>query len=237
MTDTQANEVVNEQATDNLAAEKQPNPTQESQSQDAPKEGSKEFNFRQLEESKKEVEQKLQAQEAMNREILAALKTKEQPKPPTEEVLPQLNPDDIPDVSYVERRAAQIAEKKVREILAKQEQERLPDLVKKRYPDFDEVVSKANIEKFEKENPDLARAFSQAKDPYTATYTYLKATQASKKPKDPVAMEEAEKIKENENKPVSANAVGRGGALKSANAFQKRSKEDLYAEMQRCAAG
>ena len=229
----EAKTVVTEQDLGNPEATNQETASQQPESKE-PKEGSKEYNFRQLENEKKEAEQRAREQEAMNRELVTLLKQgKEQPSS-TEEILPQLNPDDIPEWQHVDKfvnlRAAKIAEKTVRDILAKQERERLPTLVKQQHPDFDEVVTAQRIKKLEQENPALAEGLSKSKDPYTATYAYLKAIYATKK-QDPVAMEEAEKILENAQKPNSINALGQQSALKNANNFQKKSKEQLYKEM------
>lgn len=197
-----------------------------------PEVGSKEYNFRQLEKRSRELEQQ-------NKELIEVLKGKAQPQPAQQEdeTLPNLSPDDIPEWKHVtrsmkslERRAEQIAEEKVKKILAENEKAKLPSLVRGKFPDFDQVVTAERIEKLEQENPALAQAFTLASDPYSATYSYLKALHAQK-PQDPVAMEEAQKIIENAKKPVSSNAAGRQGALKNASAFAKKSKEQLYKEM------
>ena len=202
--------------------------------EEPPKEGSKEFNFRQLEKEKQEVEQRVREQEATNRELIALLKQGKEPPLPTEEVLPQLNPDDIPEWQHVEKYVSKAVEKGVQEKLAKQDRDRLPSRVKERYSDFDEVVTAQRVKQLEQESPELAEGFSHAKDPYTATYKYLKAIHTPKK-QDPAAIEEAEKILENSSKPVSSNAIGQQSALKNANNFQKKSKELLYKEMMACA--
>lgn len=197
-----------------------------------PKPGSKEYNFRELEKAKVDLERRLREQETLNREIVGVLKQGQQSsqQQPKEESLPQLSPDDIPEWKHVTSYAEKIAEKKFKELTAQYEKQKLPELVKTRYKDFDEVVTNDRVQKLEQENPALAQAISRADDPYTAAYSYLKAVYVPKKV-DPIAMEEAEKILENSTKPVSINAVGQQGALKNANSFQKKSKEQLYKEM------
>jgi hypothetical protein len=195
--------------------------------------GTKEYNWRQMERRQKELEQQ-------NRELIDALKGKLQPQVPVQtedDSLPNLSPDDIPEWKHVkksldsfERKAERIAEEKVKRILAEQEKAKLPATVRGKFSDFDQVVTQERIEKLEKENPELAEAFTKAADPYTATYSYLKALYLPKS-QDPVAMEEAQKILENAKKPKSSNAAGAQGALKNASAFAKKSKEQLYKEM------
>lgn len=224
---------VTEQDVGNPEAQPQAESSQESQE---PVVGSKEFNFRELENKNKEVERKLHEQEAMTKELLEAVQKQNQPPAPKEEVLPDLRPDDIPEWQQVQQHVARAVEKGVKESLAKQEQARLPKVVKERYSDFEEVVTDARIKQLEKDSPELAQAFSVAKDPYTAAYKYLKAVHAPQK-QDPVAIEEAQKIVENSNKPPGGNAIGQQGVLKNANLFQKRSKEEVYREAMRVVNG
>lgn len=200
-----------------------------------PKPGSKEFNFRRLEEEKKNLELRLQKQEQMNQEMLTALKGLNQPKQPQEEVLPSLSDDDIPEWKHVKKYVDIAAEQKAQALLAKRERDSLPDQVRRKYTDFDQIVTAERIQTLEKENPDLAKAFSLANDPYTAVYSYLKAVHQPKKV-DPIAMEEAEKILENDKKPNSINAIGKQGALKNAHAFAKKPRDQLYKEMMEAAS-
>jgi hypothetical protein len=191
------------------------------------------------------MEKRQRELEQSNRELLEALKSRAQPQTQVQsedESLPNLSPDDIPEWKHVtksmkavERRAEQIAEEKIKKILAENEKASLPKLVRSKFPDFDQVVTTERIEKLEQENPALAEAFTKAADPYTATYSYLKAMNAPKA-HDPVAIEEAQKILENAKKPVSSNAAGRQGALKNAAAFAKKPREQLYKEMMDAAA-
>lgn len=211
---------------------------QQSQPKEAVDQGTKDYNWRQMERRQRELEQQ-------NRELIEAIKGKMQPQVQVQvedESLPDLSPDDIPEWKHVkksmkslEKRAEQIAEEKVKRILADNEKAKLPGLVRSKFPDFDSVVTQERIEKLEQENPALAEAFTKATDPYTATYSYLKAVYTPK-PQDPIAMEEAQKIMENAKKPVSSNAAGRQGALKNATAFAKKPKEQLYKEMMSAAA-
>ena len=196
-------------------------------------EGSKEYNFRRLEEQKREVEERLKQQEELNRKMMDVFNGN--PPQKEEEVDPELSPDDIPEWKHVQSYAEKIAEKKFQELMAKRERENLPNLVKQKYSDFETVVTAERVKKLEQENPELAKAFSLSKDPFTTTYSYFKSIYQEKKP-DPVAMEEAEKLMQNGSRPQSSNTIGRQGSLKNANAFQKKDKDQLYKEMMSYAA-
>lgn len=204
-----------------------------------PKVGSKEYNFRQLEKERDDYRRQALEQEKYNKEMLELLKSnlKPQAQEPGEEVLPELEPDDIPEWKHVKQTFSHLKKEvdRLKNELVQKEKAELPKIAKLKYPDFDSVVTLERIKHLEQENPALAQAFSLASDPFTATYSYFKALYQGKKP-DSAAMEEAEKLLENSKKPVSVNAVGATRALKNAQAFQKKSKEQLYKEMMECAS-
>ncbi len=235
MTEEEAKAVKNQEAG---APEAQTEAVVQQEPPKEPQPGSKEYNFRQLERERDEYKRKALEQEQYNREVLTLLKGNLQPQaqPPQEESLPDLAPDDIPEWKHVQKTFSSLKNeiKQLKDELVQKEKAELPKIVKAKYPDFDSVVTSDRIKQLEQENPALAQAFTLSSDPYTATYSYLKALYQERKP-DPVALEEAEKILENSKKPVSTNALGASGALKNARAFQKKSKDQLYQEMMECA--
>jgi hypothetical protein len=203
------------------------------QAQTEPAVGSKEYNFRRLEQEKRDLEKRLREQEQFIKETVSALKPKE--SLPQEEVLPQLAADDIPEWKHVQAYTNRMVAKTVSEIIEKKEREKLPLLTRQRYTDFDEIVTEDRVKKLEQEDPSLAQAFSMSANPFAATYSYFKTMYGAKK-LTPEALEEVEKLKENATKPNSINAIGRQGALKNANAFAKKPREQLYKEMMQAAA-
>lgn len=208
---------------------------QEEQATDsqAPKEGTKEYNFRRLEDQKREIEARLQQQEELNRKMMELMNGKAPQK--QEDEIPELSPDDIPEWKHVQTYAEKIAEKKFQELMAKRERDNLPNVVKQKYSDFDSVVTAERVKKLEQENPALAKAFSMSEDPFSTTYSYFKAMYQEKKP-NPIATEEAERLQQSSSRPQSSNAISRQGALKNASAFQKKDKDSLYREMMSYAA-
>ena len=207
--------------------------------------GSKEYNFRKLEEQKKETERRLQEQERQNRELIGALQSLK-PQPPKEEELPQLSPDDIPEWSVVQKHlervaknADLVAERKVREILEQREKESLPQRAKQKFSDYSDVVSEENVKTLEQNNPELAAAITKADDPWSATYSAIKNSwfyNQKKSGSTPKVDEEAEKLAENATKPMSSNAIGKSSALGNAHAFAKKSKDQLHKEMMNAAS-
>lgn len=219
--------VVNDQ--DTVAPEAKTE-VQQSQSTES-KENSKEFNFRRLEQEKKEAEKRLQEQERLNRELQSTLQNIIAP-PKKEEELPELSPDDIPEWKHVQKYAEKIAEKKFQEFFEKREKEALPQRAKQRFADYDLIVSEENVRNLEQNNPELAAAITKADDPWSATYSAIKNSWFYNQGKQQGKIsEEAAKIEENAKKPLSSNAIGKQGALANANSFAKKSKDQLYKEM------
>jgi hypothetical protein len=217
--------VVNNQENVAPEAKTEVNPQAES------KENSKEFNFRRLEQEKKEAERRLLEQERLNRELQSTLQNIVSPTRKEEE-LPELSPDDIPEWKHVQKYAEKIAEKKFEELLHKRDKETLPQRARQRFADFDLIVTEDNVRNLEQNNPELAAAITKADDPYSATYSAIKNSWFYNQGKSQNKIsEEVAKIEENSKKPISSNAVGRQGALSNVNGYASKSKEQLYREM------
>jgi hypothetical protein len=206
--------------------------TQVAESTHEPKPGSKEFNFRRLEEKSKETESRLREQEQLNQQLKEALTNLVNPsQSKAKEELPQLTDDDIPEWKHVKSYAEKIAEQKFQELSNKKERDLLPQKARAKFSDFDEIVNADSIKKLEQGHPELAMGIVNSPDPFSSSYKIIKQFYGVKKPNAEVK-EELEKIDENANKPKAINTQG---ALKNANAFAKKSKDQLYKEMMSCA--
>lgn len=205
----------------------QPEETKEAQE---PSEGSKEYNWRQMEEKHaKDREQdkrriwELEQKQQQEQEALKIQKENEELK---------LEKDDLITYGQVDDLIEKTAEKKARAIFQdefqKAERAKQPKLVRQKYSDFDKIVTEDNIEKLKKEDPELERLIMLSNDPWERTYKeirrseFYKSTQANK--------ESAEKIAENSKKPVSSNSFGKQRPLSYANDYAKGSPE-LWDEM------
>jgi catalase len=170
---------------------------------------SKEYNFSRLRDEKEKLEKELR--EYRERE---AQKYKEKDE------LEELDEDDILTVSQAKKLAMKQAQEYFKQAQAEQEKKRLPEVTKAKYKDFEQVLSKENIEKFEKLEPELATACSKANNPWEAAYKMIKMTIISK-----------EEPKEAHSKIQSSSTVGKRASLSQANQFGKLSREQLYKEM------
>jgi hypothetical protein len=135
--------------------------------------------------------------------------------------------------------------KKIHELeqrLVAKEAESIPDRLRAKYADFDEVVSVENVEFLKQNDPELAISLaSLASDPYKQGIAAYKLLKRSDYNSNKVSMQEKAKIAENAKKPTSVQAVRKQGALSDANKFANgltpELKKTLYAEMQAARKG
>ena len=208
-----------------------PDEAQEVQ-QEEPKEDSKEYNFSRLREQKEQLERQNQELRNAVEGINQSLKAKEEPEAEEPDVLASLAKDDIITVEQAQAVAQRTAQKAVKEALAAQEKQSLPERTRQKLPDFDEVLTESNIKEFEKTNPVLAAACSNANNPWQAAYEAIKMSPGYQNRNIKKQMEkDSKKIDENISKPVSSNSLGKSGALANATAYGELSKGELYSEM------
>jgi len=189
--------------------------------------GSKDYNWRRMEEKLRELENR-------NLELEKTLKNGSEKKPPQEDELSQLQADDLITYGQLDK----LAEKKARAIfqeeMQKTERAKQPQVVKSKYPDFEQVVTTENIEKLIKEDPELEKLIMLSENPFERTYKEIKRSEFYKS--KIVTSESDEKIAENQKKPVSSNTLGKQRPLSYANSYAKGNPE-LWDEMQKYRGG
>jgi len=201
---------------------------------DKPKEKSKEFNFAKLREKTESFEKKNQMLENEIKELKKAMESKNvSTHSVEEEELEKLDPDDILTVQQAKKLSEKQAKKIVQEMFEKQERASLPAKTKSQFSDFDDIMTKENIEKFEQEEPGLAEACAKSSNPWESTYKLLKKLIVPSQ--DTRKNEAQKKLEENEKRPGSLNSVPKKSPLSDANAWAEASKKELYAEMMRAA--
>ncbi len=182
-----------------------------------------------------EYEKKLNEMEGYLKALSAKDSSKEAPK--EEEI--DFSDDDIPTYGdtkkAIRKEAEKIAKNIVNETLQKREYEKAPIRLKKEFSDFDDVVSKDNVNYLIKNEPELAETLRNTKDPYKQgkiAYKFLKSMNKGQKGEAETLKQDAEA---NSKKPVSPNAVKGRNSLNDANSFKKRLtpdlKKQLYQEM------
>jgi len=188
-----------------------------------PEAGTKEYNWRRMEQKVQELERK-------NQEMSQTMQDKAPPKEEKDE-LSQLQEDDLITVGQVNKLAEQRARQIVSDELAKREQAALPGKVKGQYDDYDQVVTNENIEKLVQERSAWENTIKNDPNPYETAYYLIKQSKFYKESN--ANKQNQEKIASNSQKPVSSNTIGKQGPLAQAQAFATQSKADLWAEMQK----
>lgn len=191
--------------------------------------GSKEYNWRKMEQKNEQLEKEIH-------ELRNALKENmqnSQKQEPADE-LSMLQEDDLITVGQMNKLAEKRAKKIIEEEFAKREKAKLPDITKSQFTDYDQVVTAENIEQLIKEDPDLEYDIQVAKNPYARAYKAIKQSQFYR---DKYRNKENEdKIAENSKKPISINTIGKQRPLSHANEYAKGSP-DLFKEIQQYRGG
>ncbi len=193
--------------------------------------------FREIREAKKKAER--ERDEYMRR--LEELEARQKAATPVEEEL-ELGADDLAEgkhLSKVDRRAQtkiKELEQRIAKYETRTEEQRAEAQLRAKYPDFDKVVSRDNIELLTEAYPELARSIYSTNDLYTkavSAYTLIKKFGIHQE--SPFASEKMVAQK-NTSKPRPLTSVSpqQGeGALTRANAFASGLTDDVKAQMLR----
>lgn len=199
------------------------------------KENSKEYNFRQLERAKSDLEK--QNQELQQRLYEIERRSQKSYEEPQEDS--NIGPDDLVEGKHLQREI-----KRLESQLAAYSAVSVESRLKSQYQDFDKVVNKENIERLKQEEPELASTLFANQDLYSkgiAAYKLLKNLNYYKE--DPYTMEK-DRAKANLSKPKSSSqAGGQLGQtpLHAANAYQQgltpELRQQLLKEMEEARRG
>lgn len=210
----------------------------------APKESSKEMNFRALREKAAQLERErneaLQRIEALER----AAKQQAAPSTPSfdeeEDEGIDINPDDYAEGKHVAKLQKQIRKitNELKSYKTQSETMLVEQRLKMQYPDFDAIVTKENLDSLRLTYPELYQTLSTSNNIYNAgvsAYTMLKRLGIAA---DEQAFMEKQQLLKNSSKPRSLNTVAPqtgDSPLSKANAFASGLTEDLrkklYEEM------
>jgi hypothetical protein len=204
-----------------------------------PQEKRQDRNWRELNRAKEELERKSRMQEEMIERLLKA-----NPQP---QVVEKDEFDEISDEEFIpkgkvkglvkkeaEKIAESIAKREYEKLMKQQEQSQFMDKLQRQYSDFNEVVNPETLSLFEEQEPELAQAIADSKDPYkigVQSYKYIKAMNlTSKVPESRRAKEVDQKIKENE-KTVQSPMTYDKRPMAQAFRLTEEEKSKLYLEM------
>lgn len=107
----------------------------------------------------------------------------------------------------------------------------LEEQARKRYADFDSVVTSENIDSIIKSNPIVHRSVMASGAPLEAAYEFIKSSAAFQSKQSAstltqkLASDDRRKLAENSSKPKSAASMPRSTAVSSAAGFRRLTKE------------
>lgn len=203
-----------------------------------------EYNWKELNRAKKELERKAKMQEEMIERLMQP-KAMQQPQYQEPDEL-----ETIADVDYLDKGKSKKLVKKEVEPLQKRIEELENRLhqqasqahfnsLKAKYSDFDDVVNPETIAILEDQEPELAQTIVDLKDPYkigVQTYKYIKALNlAADVPKARRSKEVEKKIEQNKKTVESPQSFDKR-PMAQAFKLTEAEKSKLYEEMMGCAS-
>ena len=181
--------------------------------------GSQEYNWQQAREHQRRLEED-------NRELRRAIEEIRAPKAPVAEDELSIADDDL-----VEGRHVRMIMQRLEAQLQQQKNEAVPDRLKARFPDFDDVVTKENVERLNKEEPELLASIRANPDVYAkgiAAYKLLKKSS----PVENRYSNDIAKLEANRSRPGSVNGAARQSPLSEADKFAGGLTPELKRQLQ-----
>jgi hypothetical protein len=162
---------------------------------------------------------------------------------PQDDELDKLGDEDIVTKGQAKKLAAKMAEEIASRVIKERENATVEDRLSSKFQDFNQVVTRENIELLKETEPELAMSLAQNTDQYSqgvAAYKLLKRLGIGEEvAKEPV--KEKQKAVANSQKPLSVNAVTKSSAIGNAHMFENgltpELKKSLYEEMQKARKG
>jgi hypothetical protein len=201
--------------------EEQSTPQVETQSQEI---SDKEKNFLRLRETKEQLERE-------NRELREAFQNKNQQQQQKQ----QEDDFGVEDDDLVEGKVVKKLYQEIRNLKNSYEQDKIatvPERLKNKFNDFDQVVTQENVEKLKLSEPELYASITSGSDLYAKGVSAYKTLKAMGIVKDDPYLAKKEQVQRNNERPLSAQAIKGQGALSEANIFAKGLTPELRKQLQ-----
>jgi hypothetical protein len=203
-----------------------------------PQESHTQDNGQQRELSDKEINfQKLRSvKEQLERENQELKNWKQHHEKSYQQQLPQSDDDiGIDDDDIVEGKVVKKLYTEIKNLKRAYENEKLstiPDRLRSKFSDFDNVVTPQNIEKLKNLEPEIYSSIVSGSDLYSKGVSAYKTLKAMGIVKDDQYIADKEKVQQNQQKPMSVQAIRGQGALSDANAFARGLTPELRKQLQ-----
>lgn len=181
-------------------------------------------NWKETRRKMQELERRAKEQE----ELISQLKAPQ--RAPEIDELDKLGDEDIVTKGQAKKLAAKMAEEIASRVIKERENATVEDRLSSKFGDFNQVVTRENIELLKETEPELAMSLAQNTDQYSqgvAAYKLLKrlGIGVEEMAKEPV--KEKQKAVANSQKPLSVNAVTKSSAIGNAHMFENGLTEEL----------
>lgn len=185
----------------------------------------KERNFQKLRETKEQLEKE-------NRELKRYLESHAKSQASKEDTEEDIG---VEDDDLVEGKVVKKLFKQIKTLQKTYEQEKIasiPERLKAKFPDFDQVVSVENVEKLKQTEPELYSSIVSGNDLYAKGVSAYKTLKAMGIVKEDPYLAQKEQAQKNHNRPLSTQAIKGQGALADANIFAKGLTPELRKQLQ-----
>jgi len=194
-------------------------------------------NWKETRRKMQELERRAKEQEELITQLKSPMRA------PQDDELDKLGDEDIVTKGQAKKLAAKMAEEIASRVIKERENATVEDRLSSKFQDFNQVVTRENIELLKETEPELAMSLAQNTDQYSqgvAAYKLLKRLGIGEEvAKEPV--KEKQKAVANSQKPLSVNAVTKSSAIGNAHMFENgltpELKKSLYEEMQKARKG
>jgi hypothetical protein len=174
-----------------------------------------EHNWREARRKMQELERRAEEQQ----ELIARLQN-QTTNNQEEDDLAKLSDDDIITAKQARSLAQKMAREVAEDAIRERENATAEERLKVKYPDYDDVVTKENIDLLKQQDPELAMSlYGLAHDPFNqavAAYKMLKKTGIGDMARN---QPQKAKVLENSRKPVSVQSVTKSSAIGNAAQF------------------
>lgn len=211
-------------------------PSETEQVQDAPPAEVKEQPQRQISDEEhnwREARRKLETLERSNYELQAKIESMSRPKV-EEDDLSKIADDDIVTAKQAKQLAHKMAQQVAQDAIRQREAQTLDDRLQAKFPDFNQVVSRENIELLKMQEPELAMSlYALSNDPYAQSVAAYKMIKKQGLGVSEEVARNKQKAIENSKKPVSVQTVTKSSAIGNAHSFENGLTPELKKQLQR----
>lgn len=186
----------------------------------------KEYNFANLRKSKEQLENRVGELEDYIKHMATASKSSN-----TEDS----SDFEIGDEDLAEGKHLKMMYKELQTLRSQMHEEKManiPERLKNKFSDFEQVVSKENIDKLKKSEPELYSAIIGGNDLYAKGISAYKTLKAFGYAKENYTTQK-EHLHDKHNRPISAQAIKGHGALSEKNVFAGGLTDELKKQLQK----